>query len=44
MAQEGPMVGSYEQGNELSGSIKGGAFLKYLSDYQLLKKDSVPYS
>jgi hypothetical protein len=28
--------------NESSGPTKGGKFLYYLSDYQLLKKDSVP--
>jgi hypothetical protein len=33
---------SCEHGNEISGSIKGGEFLDYISDYQLLKKDSAP--
>jgi hypothetical protein len=27
-----------DNGNELSGSIKGGKILDWLSDYQLLKK------
>jgi hypothetical protein len=36
------MAGSCEHGNEPSISIKGGEFLDYLSDYQLLKKDSAP--
>jgi len=30
--------------NEPSGSIKVGKFLDHLSDYQLLKKDSGPWS
>jgi hypothetical protein len=30
---QGPVVGSYEHGNETSGSIKGGTFLDKLSDY-----------
>jgi hypothetical protein len=34
--------GCCEQGSEPSGSTKGGEFLNYLSDYQLLKKDSAP--
>jgi hypothetical protein len=38
------MVGSCEHGNELLGFIKGGKFLDYMSDYQLLKKDSAPCS
>jgi hypothetical protein len=38
------VVGSYEHGNEPCGSITGGAFLYYLSDKQLLKKDSSPWS
>jgi hypothetical protein len=35
--------GSYEQGNEISGPIKGGEFFDKLSDYHLLKKGSVPW-
>jgi hypothetical protein len=31
------VAGSCESNNELSSSIKGGGFLHYLSDYQLLK-------
>jgi hypothetical protein len=38
------MAGCCEYGNEPSVSIKGGVFLDYLSDYQLLKKDSTSYS
>jgi hypothetical protein len=37
------VAGLCENGNELSGSIKSREFLDYLSDYQLLKKDSVPW-
>jgi hypothetical protein len=33
-----------EHSNEPSDSIKGGEFLDLLSDCQLLKKDSIPYS
>jgi hypothetical protein len=29
-----------EHGNETSGSVRGGAFLDWLSDRYLLKKDS----
>jgi hypothetical protein len=36
------VVGSCEHGNEPPGSIKGGEFLDYLSNYQLFKKDSAP--
>jgi hypothetical protein len=38
------VMGCYEQGHELSGSIKGREFLVYLSNFQLLKKDSAPLS
>jgi len=31
-----------ENGNEPSGSIKGGEFLDSLSDYQLLQEDFLP--
>jgi hypothetical protein len=37
-------VGTCEYGNEPSGSIKDGEFLDYLSNYNLLKKDSAPWS
>jgi hypothetical protein len=37
-------TGSCEHGNAPSGSIKGGEFLDYLSDCQLLKKDSAPWN
>jgi hypothetical protein len=33
-----------EHGNGPSGSIKGREFLVKLNDYQLLKKDIVPWS
>jgi hypothetical protein len=33
-----------EDGNEPSGSIKGGEFLDYLSEYQLFKEDYAPWS
>jgi hypothetical protein len=32
------VAGSCENGNEHSGSIKGGEFIDYLSDCELLKK------
>jgi hypothetical protein len=35
------VAGSCEHGKEPSGSIKVGEFPDYLSDYQLLKKDSL---
>jgi len=39
------MVGSYERGNELQDSIKGGGgFLDPLSYYQLVKKEFAPHS
>jgi hypothetical protein len=38
------VAGSCEHGDEPSDSIKGGEFLGQLSDYQLLKKDSAPWS
>jgi hypothetical protein len=37
---EGPLADCCEHGNETSGSIKGGEFLDYLSDYQLLRSES----
>jgi hypothetical protein len=40
---QGLMAGFCENGNEPSGSIKGREFLDYLSDCQLLKKDSAPW-
>jgi hypothetical protein len=36
----GPVAGSCEHGNDISGSLRGGEFLEYLSDYQLLKDSS----
>jgi hypothetical protein len=38
------VAGRYEHGNEPSGFIKGWGFLDYLSDCQLLKKYSAPWS
>jgi hypothetical protein len=29
----GPVAGCYKDGNEPSGTVKGGEFLEYLSDY-----------
>jgi hypothetical protein len=40
----GPVAGSCEHNNDLSGSIKGGEFLDWLSEDWLPKKDSVPCS
>jgi hypothetical protein len=34
------VVDSWEHGNKISGSIKGGEFLGQLSDFQSLKNDS----
>jgi hypothetical protein len=34
------VAGTCQHGNETSGSVKGGIFLGYLSDYWLLKKAS----
>jgi hypothetical protein len=36
-------VGSCEHGDKYSGSIKGGSFIGYLSDRQLLKNDCAPW-
>jgi hypothetical protein len=36
--------GSCEHDSNPSGFIKGGEFLDYVSNYQLLKKESVPCS
>jgi hypothetical protein len=38
------VAGYCEHCNELSGIIKGGEFLDYLSDYWLLKLDSALWS
>jgi hypothetical protein len=38
------LVGSCEHGTEISGSIKGREFIDWLSNYQLLQKDSAPWS
>jgi hypothetical protein len=39
-----PVAGSCEHGSEPSSSIKSRNFLTNLSDYQLLKEDSAPWS
>jgi hypothetical protein len=38
------VAGCCEHSNEPMDSIKGGEFVDQLSDYQLLKKDSAPFS
>jgi hypothetical protein len=38
------VAGSCEHDTEPSGSIEGGKFFDHLSDYQVLKKDSAPWS
>jgi hypothetical protein len=38
------LKGSFERGNETSSSIRDGEFIDQLSEYQLLKKDSGPWS
>jgi hypothetical protein len=38
------LEGSYENGNEPSGFVKDGVFRDQLSDCQLLKKHSSPWS
>jgi hypothetical protein len=38
------VVGSCEHSNEPLHSIKVGEFIDYLNNYQLLKKDVVPWS
>jgi hypothetical protein len=38
------VAGSCGHGNELCDSIKGGESSEYLSDWQLLKKDSAPWT
>jgi len=38
------VAGSFEHGNETSVSIKSGEFLDWLSDCQLLKEESAPWS
>jgi hypothetical protein len=40
----GPVAGSCEHGSGHSVSIKGAKFLDQLSDYELLKEDSAPWS
>jgi hypothetical protein len=40
---DGPVEGSCEHGNELSGSIRCWEFLEWLQNGQLLKKGSAPW-
>jgi len=42
--EQGPVVSCCEHSNEPLGSIKCRKFLDQWSDYQLLKKDSIPWS
>jgi hypothetical protein len=42
-SRQGPVAWVYEHGNETSCSIKVGKFEK-LNDYQLIKRDSAPWS
>jgi hypothetical protein len=44
LAQDRDQWQSYVHDNEPSGFINGGEFLDWLSDCQLLKKDSAPCS
>jgi hypothetical protein len=41
---QGPVVGSYDHGNESSGFIKSWEFHDQLSDYQLLNEDLALWS
>jgi hypothetical protein len=38
------VAGTCEHGNEPLGSIKGGEFVDWIHDYELLKKASAPWS
>jgi hypothetical protein len=40
-SEYGSLAGGCEHGNELSGSMKDREFTDQLSDYRLIKKDSV---
>jgi len=42
--QKGPVVGSCKHSNEPLAPIRGREILEQLSNYQILKKVSVPYS
>jgi hypothetical protein len=44
LARQGPAEGSYEQGNEPSGSIKCSEILEWLSNWWLLRNDSATLS
>jgi len=39
-----PVAGSCEHGNEISSSIKGGEFFDSLSNCQILRKGSAPWT
>jgi hypothetical protein len=41
---QGPLEGSFEHGNEVSGSIKCWEVLEWLHNWRLLKKGSAPWS
>jgi hypothetical protein len=43
-AQDGPVAGFCEEGNEPSRSIKGGEFIEQTSDCQILKEGCAPRS
>lgn len=43
-SRQSPVAGSCEHGSQPSVSIKIGKFLDQKSDYQLFKKDCVPWS
>ena len=43
-SEQGQVAGTYDYGNETSGSIKFGEFLDQLRTGQLLKKDSAAWS
>jgi hypothetical protein len=40
----GQVADYWEHGNDPSGSMKGGGFLEYLTNYKLLKKNFFPWS
>jgi hypothetical protein len=42
--EQNPITGSYEQGNEYLGPIKGWKFLEMITNYRPLKKRSPAWS
>jgi hypothetical protein len=42
-SENGPVAGSCKDGNKSSTSIKGGKLLNQISDYQLLKNNSISF-